>query len=141
MRPIDDVGLVPFGLGFERGLDTRSLCTRGVQMETLAGLGLPVATGLTVPVPNVPGLVTVDRAAAAINLLETISGRAVGSTTPDGGIVLLRLSASAPVAAVGLPPDLVAIGVAGARIPAGLPPKMLADLSAAWWKTASFIAE
>ncbi len=141
IRPIDDVGLVPFGLGFERGLDTRSLCTRGVQMETLAGLGLPVATGLTVPVPNVPGMVTVDRAAAAINLLETISGRGVGSTTPDGGIVLLRLSASAPVRAVGLPPDLVAIGIVGARIPTGLRPKMAADLTAAWWKTSSFIAE
>ena len=141
IRPVDDVGLVPFGLGFERGLDTRSLCTRGVQMETLAGLGLPVATGLTVPVPNVSGMVTVDRAAAAVNLLETIAGRTVGSTTPDGGTLLLRLSASAPVRAVGLPPDLVAIGIQGARIPEGLRPKMAADLTAAWWKTSSFIAE
>ncbi len=138
---IDDVGLVPFGIGFERGLDARSLCTRGVQMETLAGLGLPVAQGLTIPVPNVPGLVVVERAAAAINLLETITMRSVGSTTADEGLVLLRLSASAPVRAVGLPPDLVGIGLANARVPEGLRPKMAADLAAAWWKTASFIAE
>ena len=141
ISPIDDVGLVPFGKGFERGLDVRSLCTRGVQMETLAGLGLPVATGLTIPVPNVPGLVSADRAEAAVNLLETIAGRTVGSTTADGGILLLRLSASAPLDAAGLPPDLVAIGLTNARIPEGLRPKMAADLANAWWKTASFIAE
>jgi hypothetical protein len=123
ISPIDDVGLVPFGKGFERGLDVRSLCTRGVQMETLAGLGLPVATGLTIPVPNVPGLVSADRAEAAVNLLETIAGRTVGSTTADGGILLLRLSASAPLDAAGLPPDLVAIGLTNARIPEGLRPK------------------
>ena len=67
--PIDDVGLVPFGKGFERGLDSRSLCTRGVQLETLAGLGLPVGAGLTIPVPNVPGFTSPDRAKAAMNLL------------------------------------------------------------------------
>ena len=141
ISPIDDVGLVPFGKGFARGLDVRSLCTRGVQMETLAGLGLPVATGLTIPVPNVPGLVSADRAEAAVNLLETIAERTVGSTTADGGLILLRLSASAPLDAAGLPPDLVAIGLVNARIPEGLRPKMAADLANAWWKTASFIAE
>ncbi len=140
-QPVDDVGLVPFGRGLERGLDERSLCTRGIQLETLAGLGLPVAAGLTIPVPNVPGLTSPDRAKAAVRLLESISNRKVGTTTESGGLVLLRLSASAPVVASGLPPDLVCIGVKGALVPEGLAPSVVADLSAAWWKAASFIAE
>lgn len=140
-RPVDDVGLVPFGQGLERGLDERSLCTRGIQLETLAGLGLPVGAGLTIPVPNVPGLTSPDRAKAAVRLLESISNRKVGSTTEAGGLVLLRLSASAPVEAAGLPPDLVCIGVKGALVPAGLGPTMSADLASAWWKAAAFIAE
>ena len=110
-QPVDDVGLVPFGHGLERGLDERSLCTRGIQLETLAGLGLPVGAGLTVPVPNVPGFTSPDRAKAAMNLLETLSGRLISSTTETGGLVLLRLSASAPVEAAGLPPDLVCLGL------------------------------
>jgi hypothetical protein len=121
-QPVDDVGLVPFGRGLERGLDERSLCTRGIQLETLAGLGLPVAAGLTIPVPNVPGLTSPDRAKAAVRLLESISNRKVGTTTESGGLVLLRLSASAPVVASGLPPDLVCIGVKGALVPEGLAP-------------------
>lgn len=140
-QPVDDVGLVPFGEGLARGLDERSLCMRGIQLETLAGLGLPVGAGLTIPVPNVPGLTSPDRAKAAIRLLESISNRKVGSTTEAGGLVLLRLSASAPVEAAGLPPDLVCIGVKGALVPDGLGPTMAADLAAAWWKAAAFIAE
>jgi pyruvate, orthophosphate dikinase len=140
-QPIDDVGLVPFGRGIERGLDERSLCTRGVQLETLAGLGLPVGAGLTIPVPNVPALTSPDRAKAAVRLLESLSGRKVGSTTAAGGLALLRLSASAPVEAAGLPPDLVCIGVKGALIPDGLGPTAAADLGSAWWKAAAFIAE
>ncbi len=140
-QPVDDVGLVPFGRGLERGLDERSLCTRGIQLETLAGLGLPVGAGLTIPVPNVPGLTSPDRAKAAVRLLESISHRKVGSTTESGGLVLLRLSASAPVVASGLPPDLVCIGVKGALVPEGLAPSVVADLASAWWKAASFIAE
>ncbi len=139
--PIDDVGLVPFGKGFERGLDSRSLCTRGVQMETLAGVGLPVGAGLTIPVPNVPGFTTPSRAKAAMNLLETISGRQISTTTESGGLVLLRLSASAPVPAAGLPPDLVCLGLKRSVIPEGLGAAARSDLAAAWWKTASFIAE
>ena len=138
---IDDVGLVPFGAGLERGLDERSLCTRGIELETLAGLGLPVAAGLTVPVPNVPGFTTVDRAKAAVRLLQAISGRTVGAMTEAGGLVLLRLSASAPVEAAGLPADLVCIGLRGATIPEGIPPRMAADLAAAFWSAASTIAE
>ncbi len=140
-QPVDDVGLVPFGEGLARGLDERSLCMRGIQLETLAGLGLPVGAGLTIPVPNVPGLTSPDRAKAAIRLLESISNRKVGSTTEAGGLVLLRLSASAPVEAAGLPPDLVCIGIKGALVPSGLGPAMAADLSSAWWKAAAFIAE
>ncbi len=139
--PIDDVGLVPFGKGFERGLDSRSLCTRGVQLETLAGLGLPVGAGLTVPVPNVPGFASPDRAKAGMNLLESISGREISATTETGGLVLLRLSASAPVDAAGLPPDLVCLGLKRSVIPEGLGARARADLATAWWKAASFIAE
>lgn len=139
--PIDDVGLVPFGKGFERGLDSRSLCTRGVQLETLAGVGLPVGAGLTIPVPNVPGFTSPDRAKAAMNLLERISGREISGTTETGGLVLLRLSASAPVHAAGLPPDLVCLGLKRSVIPEGLGASARADLGAAWWKSAAFIAE
>jgi len=139
--PIDDVGLVPFGKGVERGLDERALCTRGIQLETLAGLGLPVGAGLTIPVPNVPGLTAPDRAKAAMNLLEKISGRTVGGTTESGGLVLLRLSASAPVETAGLPPDLVCLGLKRSIIPEDLGERARADLGAAWWKSAAFIAE
>ncbi len=140
-QPVDDVGLVPFGSGIERGLDERSLCTRGIQLETLAGLGLPVGAGLTIPVPNVPGFTSPDRAKAAMNLLESISGREISSTTETGGLVLLRLSASAPVDAAGLPPDLTCLGLKRSVIPDGLGTKARADLGMAWWKTAAFIAE
>ena len=138
---VDDVGLVPFGSGLERGLDERSLCTRGIQLETLAGLGLPVGAGLTIPVPNVPGFTSPDRAKAAMNLLEGISHRTISSTTESGGLVLLRLSASAPVEAAGLPPDLVCLGLKRSVVPDDLGPKARADLATAWWKTAAFIAE
>ncbi len=140
-QPVDDVGLVPFGSGLERGLDERSLCTRGIQLEILAGLGLPVGAGLTIPVPNVPGFTSPDRAKAAMNLLESISGRQISGTTDTGGLVLLRLSASAPVEAAGLPPDLVCLGLRRSIIPDGLGAKARSDLGSAWWKTAVFIAE
>lgn len=140
-QPIDDVGLVPFGRGLERGLDERSLCTRGIQLETLAGLGLEVGAGLTIPVPNVPGFTSPDRAKAAMNLLEHISGREISSTTNTGGLVLLRLSASAPVMAAGLPPDLVCLGLKRSVIPQDLGSKARTELGSAWWKSAMFIAE
>lgn len=139
--PIDDVGLVPFGSGLQRGLDARSLCTRGLELETLAGLGLPVGAGLTIPVPNVPGFTSPDRAKAAMNLLEDISGREISTTTETGGLVLLRLSASAPVAAAGLPPDLTCLGLKRSVIPDDLGAKARGELGVAWWKTAAFIAE
>ncbi len=140
-QPVDDVGLVPFGKGIERGFDQRLLCTRGMQLEILAGLGLPVGAGLTIPVPNVPGVTSADRAKAAMNLLENISGRQISGTTDTGGLVLLRLSASAPVEAAGLPPDLVCLGLKRSVIPEGLGSRARADLAAAWWKSAAFIAE
>ena len=139
--PIDDVGLVPFGKGLDRGLDERSLCMRGIQLETLVGLGLPVGAGLTVPVPNVPAFTTPDRAKAAMNLLEHISGKSISSSTGAGGLVLLRLSASAPMEAAGLPPDLVCLGLKFGVLPDGISDAMRVDLANAWWKTASFIAE
>ncbi len=139
--PVDDVGLVPFGSGLERGLDARSLCTRGFELETLAGLGLPVGAGLTIPVPNVLAFTSGDRAKAAMNLLESISGREISSTTDSGGLVLLRLSASTPVAAAGLPSDLACLGLKRSVIPDGLGARARNDLGVAWWKAATFIAE
>ena len=138
---VDDVGLVPFGSGLDRGLDERSLCTRGIQLETLAGLGLPVGAGLTIPVPNVPGFTSPDRAKAAMNLLESISGRTISSTTESNGLVLLRLSASAPQEAAGLPPDLVCLGLKMGVLPEDLGETGRADLAKSWWKSAAFIAE
>jgi pyruvate,orthophosphate dikinase len=139
--PVDDVGLVPFGQGILRGLDARALCTRGMQLETLAGLGLPVGPGLTVPVPNVPGLKKPERAAAAVRLLESLAARSVGSFNDTGGLTLLRLSVSAPVEAAGLPPDLVCLGLPNATLPENISPSMARDMAIAWWKTASAIAE
>ena len=138
---VDDVGLVPFGSGLDRGLDERSLCTRGIQLETLAGLGLPGGAGLTIPVPNVPGFTSPDRAKAAMNLLESISGRTISSTTESNGLVLLRLSASAPQEAAGLPPDLVCLGLKMGVLPEDLGETGRADLAKSWWKSAAFIAE
>lgn len=139
--PVDDVGLVPFGQGILRGLDARALCTRGMQLETLAGLGLPVGSGLTVPVPNVPGLKKPERAAAAVRLLESLAACSVGSFNDKGGLVLLRLSASAPVEAAGIPPDLVCLGLPDAAIPNDVSASMARDMAISWWKTASSIAE
>ena len=53
----------------------------------------------------------------------------------------MRLSASAPVDAAGLPPDLVCLGLKRSVIPDGLGARARADLAGAWWKSAAFIAE
>jgi pyruvate,orthophosphate dikinase len=145
--PVDDVGLVPFGKGAERGLDARTLGTRGMQLESLAGFGLPVPPGVTVPVPNLAGLLDGVRAQAALDLLELRSGVRIGSVvTGDGlrGLVLLRVSASAPVEVAGLPPDLTGLGidVTGLdELAAACDAQLAADLYHVWWQTAAFIAE
>lgn len=140
-RPIDDVGLVPYGLGLERGLDARALGLRGMEMETLAALGLTVPAGVTIPVPNVPGLRSADRASAAIDLIERRAKAKVGHRTDDGDLILLRMTASAPVVAAGLPPDLVCLGIDVTNMPTDLPVKLVADLLDSTWRTSGFIAE
>ncbi len=140
--PIDDVGLVPFGRGGERGLDARTLGTRGTQLETLAGLGLPVPAGVTVPVPNVPGLVSGVRTLAALELVEGLAGSTIGTFTGSApGVLLLRLSASAPLEAAGLPPVLTGLGFDITSIPSDFEAHLAADLHHVWWQTASFVAE
>jgi len=138
---VDDVGLVPFGKGTERGLDERTLGTRGTQLELLAGLGLPVPAGITVPVPSVPGLVGGLRAQAALDLVQLLAGSTIGSVNDSGGLLLLRISASAPVAAAGLPPELTGLGLDVSVFPAGFGDQIDADLCHVWWQSASFIAE
>ncbi len=139
--PVDDVGLVPFGKGTDRGLDARTLGSRGMQLEVLAELGLPVPAGITVPVPNVPGLVGGQRAQAAIDLVELLAESTLGSVNERGGLVLLRISASAPLEAAGLPPELTGLGLDLTRLPEGFGAQIDADLVHVWWQTASFIAE
>jgi len=139
--PVDDVGLVPFGKGTERGLDERTLGTRGTQLELLAGLGLPVPAGLTVPVPSVPGLVGGLRAQAALHLVELLAGSSIGSLNDRGGLLLLRVSASAPVESAGLPPELTGLGLDLSALPAEFGPQIDADLHHVWCQTAAFIAE
>ena len=139
--PLDDVGLVPFGRGTERGLDARTLGTRGTQLEVLAGFSLPVPAGITVPVPNVPGLVGGQRAQAALDIVEMLAGAAVGSVDASRGLMLLRVSASAPLDAAGLPPELTGLGLDITNLPDGFGAQIDADLYHVWWQTASFIAE
>ncbi len=139
--PVDDVGLVPFGKGTERGLDARTLGTRGTQLELLAGLGLPVPAGITVPVPSVQGLSSGLRSEAAVDLVELLAASPLGSVNERGGLLLLRVSASAPVEAAGLPPELTGLGLDVRALPEGLGPQIDADLCHVWWQTAAFIAE
>ena len=139
--PVDDVGLVPFGKGSERGLDARTLGMRGMQLEVLAGLGMPIPAGVTVPVPNVAGLVGGQRATAALDLVEVIAGSSVGSLTEAGGLVLLRVSASAPLEAAGLPPELTGLGVDVEALSHTFDEQVVRDLHHVWWLSVSFIAE
>jgi pyruvate,orthophosphate dikinase len=100
--------LVPYGQGRVRGLGPEELGVHGDQMDRLVALGLPTVPGLTSPVSRARELTDVAVAREAVDLVEELTGRVVGSTDRP---LLLRLVPSAPVPATGLPPDLPALGV------------------------------
>ncbi|HEX6358761.1 putative PEP-binding protein [Actinophytocola sp.] len=99
---------VPFGQGRARGMDARALGTHGRQVDELISLGLPTVAGVTVPVAEVASLTEPDTAGAVVELLQQLSGRTAGHGERP---MLIRLTASAPVAVAGLPPDLPVIGL------------------------------
>jgi pyruvate,orthophosphate dikinase len=104
--------IVPFGQGRVRGLGPEELGTHGDQMDRLVALGLPTVSGLTAPVSRARELTDVAAAREAVDLVEELTGRKVGSVDRP---MLLRLVPSAPVPAAGLPPDLPALGVTRAN--------------------------
>jgi pyruvate,orthophosphate dikinase len=136
-RRLDDVGLIPYGSGLRRGLDARELGVRGFQLETLAASGVAVPTGLTVPVPNVPALARLDRAAAAVRWLEASVKSRIGNTSG----ALLRLGASSPIEVTGLPADLITIGLDPFDPEAALADPAYDQAFDSWCKTAALIAE
>ena len=100
--------IVPFGQGRVRGLGAEELGVHGDQMDRLVALGLPTVAGVTAPVSRSAELTDVDAAREAVDLVEELTGRRVGSLDRP---MLLRLVPSASVPAAGLPPDLPALGV------------------------------
>jgi pyruvate,orthophosphate dikinase len=107
-EPGSDTPLVPFGQGRVRGLGPAELGVHGDQMDRLVALGLPTVPGLTVPVNRAGDLVDPAVARSAVDLMEELVGRRVGDSQHP---MLLRLVASAPVPAAGLPPELPALGL------------------------------
>src|SRR4051794_41276054 len=93
--------LVPYGQGRVRGLGPEELGVHGDQMDRLVALGLPTVTGVTVPVSRARELAHVALAREAVDLVEELTGRTVGSTDRP---LLLRLVPSAPVLAAGVAP-------------------------------------
>ncbi|WP_448624200.1 putative PEP-binding protein [Geodermatophilus sp. URMC 64] len=110
--PAPTARLVPFGQGRVRGLGPEELGVHGDQMDRLVALGLPTVSGLTAPVSRARELTDVAAAREAVDLVEEMTGRRVGSADRP---LLLRLVPSAPVPAAGLPPDLPALGVTPAN--------------------------
>jgi pyruvate,orthophosphate dikinase len=106
--PVRVASLIPYGQGRVRGLGREELGVHGDQMDRLVALGLPTVTGVTVPVSRARELTDVAVAREAVELVEELTGRTVGSTDRP---LLVRLVPSAPVLAAGLPPDLPALGV------------------------------
>ncbi|MPQ96545.1 pyruvate, phosphate dikinase [Modestobacter sp. I12A-02628] len=104
--------LVPYGQGRGRGLGAEELGVHGEQMDRLVSLGLPTVVGITVPVSRARQLTDPALAREAVDLVEELTGRRVGSTDRP---LLLRLVPSTPVAATGVPPDLPALGVCPAN--------------------------
>ena len=100
--------LVPYGQGRARGLGAAALGVHGDEMDRLVALGLPVVPGLTVPVGHAEELTDPAVARSAVDLVSQLAGRTVGDPAHP---VLLRLVASAPLPAAGLPPEVVAIGL------------------------------
>lgn len=109
--------LVPFGQGRARGLDADLLGTHGARIDELVSLGLPTVAGLTVPATESASLTEAGTAGAAVELLEQLAGRRLCSGDRP---MLMRLTASAPVTAAGLPPDLPALGLGPKTLPAAL---------------------
>ena len=112
--PAPTARLVPYGQGRVRGLGPEELGVHGDQMDRLVALGLPTVPGLTAPVSRARELTDVAVAREAVDLVEELTGRTVGSVERP---LLLRLVPSAPVPAAGLPPDLPALGVTPANAP------------------------
>lgn len=105
---------VPFGQGHARGMDESKLGSHGAGVDALMALGLPVVTGLTLPVGSADSLTEPRVAAAAIELLEQLADRRIGVSAQP---LLIRLVASAPAADVaGVPPDLPGIGVTAGSV-------------------------
>jgi pyruvate, orthophosphate dikinase len=100
--------LVPYGQGRVRGMGPAELGVHGDQMDRLVALGLPTVPGLTAPVGRARDLTDAAVAREAVDLVEELTGRTVGSAERP---LLLRLVSSAPVAATGLPPEMAALGV------------------------------
>ncbi|MCW2613506.1 MAG: ppdK 2 [Frankiales bacterium] len=106
--PAATTPLVPYGQGRVRGLGPAELGIHGDQMDRLVALGLPTVPGITVPVQSARDLTDPAVARQVVDLMEELVGRRVGDT---GHPMLLRLVASAPVAASGLPPQVPGIGL------------------------------
>jgi pyruvate,orthophosphate dikinase len=132
-------GMVPYGQGRARGLDTTTLGRHGMQMDDMVALGLPVVPGVTVPLPESASLREPAVAGRAIELVELLAGRLVGA---DDRPMLLRLVASAPVPVAGLPPDVVCLGLTSGNLP-----RLAAsvgrdrDLLEAWTTTLRYLGE
>ena len=105
---------VPYGQGRGRGLDVTELGVHGVELDRLVALGLPVVSGLTVPVSHAASLARPEVAQAAIDLLAQVAGRRFGDPEHP---VLIRLLASTP-AGGGVPADLPGLGITAATAPA-----------------------
>jgi len=131
--------LVPYGQGRARGLGADELGVHGDEMDRLVALGLPVVPGLTVPASRAAELTDPAVARHAVDLMQELVGRAVGAAAHP---MLLRLSASAPVAASGLPPEVPALGVSWENAPAlAALIGRDADLYAAWAGVIRFLAQ
>ncbi|WP_290514763.1 putative PEP-binding protein [Aeromicrobium sp.] len=77
-------------------------------MDRLVALGLPTVPGITIPVPSARDLTDPAVARQVVDLMEELVGRQVGGGDHP---MLLRLLASAPMAASGLPPQVPGIGL------------------------------
>lgn len=131
----DQLGFIRFGAGLAAGLGSGVLGTRGAEMEALAQMGLPIRMGITVPVGAGERLGDERCAAAAA---ATMTGRRAASGFGD----LFRMSASAPLAVAGLPPDLLCLGLSLENFE-HYAEKLArpAELGAAWASTIRALAE
>ncbi len=131
--------LVPYGQGHARGLDAAELGVHGMEMDSLVRLGLPTVPGLTIPASHAGDLTDVTVARGAVDLLSALAGRRVGQADRP---MLLRLVASAPVPAAGLPPMVAGLGLSLATAPAlGVAIGRADTLYETWSATVRTIAE